>query len=594
LVKQETIIEIPSHKKAITSDYTVLAVLNKAGNRAVDNSVHYDMFKKVKAANVIFYDAKGKEIKKFKKKDFIDVSIVSGGTLYSDDRMLYIDYVPTSYPYTVVFNYTVESKNTFYIPPWTMHTNYYGGVLSKEMQVNYDPKLTLRHKTFDPNSEIEVRTSPGSLSISAQNKVGLEPEQYGPALYDHVPNVMFALDQFNLGGLEGNNAANWKDYGQWQYDNLVKGLDYIPAETKTKITQLLEGAKDDKEKVKRIYQYLQENTRYISVQLGIGGLRPYPAAEVEELGYGDCKGLTNYMMALLASQGITSNYCVVWGGSEKRDVDLDFPSFQGNHVILNVPLEKEELWLECTSQTVPFNFLGDFTDDRDVLALTPEGGVLKRTPEYNEQHNRLITTGVCQISPQGELTADVQIMSYGIQYDNRFSLDIMDTKERVEFYKSYWDYIDNVSIASYEFQNDRDHIRFEEKVVFNARSYGTIAADKMLVPLNVFNRHTSLPDRYSNRKQGVEIERGYFYNDEIKIKLPEGYQLESIPDGTIIENDFGSYTSEVNQINDDEILYKRTVVIKKSSLKKEEYKKYRSFIKGIVRGDAAKMVLIKK
>mgnify|MGYP001126063175 FL=1 len=97
--------------------------------------------------------------------------------------------------------------------------------------------------------------------------------------------------------------------------------------------------------------------RYISVQIGIGGWKPISAEEVDENKYGDCKGLTNYTKALLRTVGIESNYCVVSAGSEIKDISEDFPSMQGNHVILNIPQEgKSDLWLECTSQDTPFNF----------------------------------------------------------------------------------------------------------------------------------------------------------------------------------------------------------------------------------------------
>ena len=119
---------------------------------------------------------------------------------------------------------------------------------------------------------------------------------------------------------------------------------------------------------------MQDNTRYISVQYGIGGWEPENAMAVDQLGYGDCKALTNYTMALLKTQGIDSYYTVLYGGV-KRDMNPEFTMMQGNHAILNVPTEDStDIWLECTSQTNPFNYLGDFTDDRYALRIGENGG----------------------------------------------------------------------------------------------------------------------------------------------------------------------------------------------------------------------------
>jgi len=92
-------------------------------------------------------------------------------------------------------------------------------------------------------------------------------------------------------------------------------------------------------KAKAIYEYVQNNTRYISVQIGLGGWKPISAKEVDDKKYGDCKGLTNYTKALLNLVDIESNYCVVYSGSEIQDISEDFTSMQGNHVILNIPQE---------------------------------------------------------------------------------------------------------------------------------------------------------------------------------------------------------------------------------------------------------------
>ena len=55
---------------------------------------------------------------------------------------------------------------------------------------------------------------------------------------------------------------------------------------------------DPIEKAKIVYKYMQEKTRYISVQVGIGGFKPMLAKDVDRLGYGDCKALSNYTKAL--------------------------------------------------------------------------------------------------------------------------------------------------------------------------------------------------------------------------------------------------------------------------------------------------------
>ena len=111
-------------------------------------------------------------------------------------------------------------------------------------------------------------------------------------------------------------------------------------------------------------------------------------ADVDRVGYGDCKALVNYMMALLKVAGIPSYYTLVYSGDEKISMLRNFASAaQGDHVILCVPFGQDTTWLECTNQHIPFGFLGTFTDDRDVVVCTPEGGLVTHTPRYRDSLN---------------------------------------------------------------------------------------------------------------------------------------------------------------------------------------------------------------
>ena len=96
----------------------IVTVLNEAGNRHVNAVAYYDDGKDVKKIKAIIYDQLGREIKTVKKRDFSDVSVADGFSIFNDNRALHLDYTPSSYPYTVDFTVETVNTNTAFIPSW--------------------------------------------------------------------------------------------------------------------------------------------------------------------------------------------------------------------------------------------------------------------------------------------------------------------------------------------------------------------------------------------------------------------------------------------------------------------------------------------
>ena len=98
-----TEITIEALNEMTVKERRVTTVFNKLGNKHVDTYASYDNDTKITNLSAKVYNSFGKEIKKYSKSKFTDISAVDGGTLYSDSRVKYIDHTPTEYPYTIVF-----------------------------------------------------------------------------------------------------------------------------------------------------------------------------------------------------------------------------------------------------------------------------------------------------------------------------------------------------------------------------------------------------------------------------------------------------------------------------------------------------------
>lgn len=587
-----TEITIDAVDKMTIKERRITTVLNKLGNKHVDAFANYDNDTKIINLSAKVYNAFGKEIKKYSKSKFTDVSAVDGGTLYSDSRVKYIEYTPTEYPYTVVFEAEYKTSSTGFIPKWFPQDSYHLSVQRSEFNIINPEKIVtkIREKNFD-GFPIK-RLSENEIHYVAENMPAVEYERNTVSFSEIAPYLSVALNQFTLKGVSGN-GTDWTEFGKWMNSKLLEGGTELSPASIQKAKSLVTGIDNDIDKAKIIYEFVQSKTRYISVQIGIGGWKPIPANEVDKLGYGDCKGLTNYTKALLDAVGVTSYHTIVYANT-RRDIDKDFSSLQGNHMILNIPNDGDDVWLECTSQTKPFGFLGDFTDDRDVLVITPDGGIIKRTPSYKNEFNTQHSKSNIILDKEGNLTAAVTITSKGVQYDDKYSIESLAKDDLIKYYKSkLWSYNNNLEIVSAALKNDKEEIVFKEDVKVTIADYGSLTENELLLRVNVFNKNSYVPKRYRTRNHPLKISSGYKDIDEYTITIPEGYQIGILPDKFEISNKFGSYSMEIKKVNDKTLSYHKTLVIKEGTFPKEDYKLYRTFRKRIARKENLRIALQK-
>ena len=590
---QETVITLENYNSMTLYYKEVITVFNRNGISAINAAVGYDSSSSIKKASAKVFDKNGKEIKKMKRRDFIDVS-ASGGVMYSDSKVLYVDYTPREYPFTFEFEYLKESTSTAFLPKWDPSPQYLVSTQNSSYKIINNKQVPLISRKYNLEKfNVTYAETPTEYSYQLSGMKAVKREALSPEYTEFTPVVKLALQRFQLMNQSGV-AGTWKDFGLWMGEKLLKGRDKIPRATVAKVEQLVAAVEDPKEKTRIIYEYMQGKTRYVYIGIGIGGWQPSPAMEVDELSYGDCKGLTNYTKALLQSQGIESYYTIVDAGDDGLDIDEDFVALQGNHVILTVPFEDENVFLECTSQQTPYNYLGNFTDNRTALMITPEGGIITKTHVYDTKDNLQRLQATATIASDFKLSGTLAEISQGINYGNKYFLESATNDDVITYYKEMWGHLNNVTLENIKFENDKRAITFTEKLNFETDNYVSTAGDRVLLNPNIFNRFQYLPTVEENRTQPLKIRRGRTFQDEIEILLPDGYIIEAAFDPIVISSKFGNYKASVEPISGSKINYKRLFTLDSGTFSSEEYGDYVRFIQQIVKKDKSKIVLTKQ
>ncbi|MBS4062310.1 MAG: DUF3857 domain-containing protein [Bacteroidetes bacterium] len=589
-----TTIEISkSYDMTITSEWAV-TVLNSSGNEHVYAGSSYSKSLKINEMTARILDANGKEIKKLKSSDLVDVSAVMSGSVFVDDRQQYFTYGPGSYPYTFVFKLVTKNKNTAFLPDWNPLTHDFQSVESSKFTLNYPENWNL--STNEKNLEsfgVTKSTGPGKYSLEISQAMPITKEYGSPPYYEIKPYASLSANYFQLENIKGQ-ASDWNEFGEWYQSNMLRGNELVPENTRKEILSLVEGLTDSIEIARKVYAYVQQKTRYVSVQIGIGGWKPMTVASVDELKYGDCKALSFYTQALLKVAGLPATYTIIHSGNYPTDLDTTLVSVQGNHVIVSIPLKDTTIWLETTNRHIPFGYLGDFTDNRAVLSLSEKGTKLDRTPAYADNANKQETVAKVSLDADGMLKASLTCRSSGLQYDDKYYLELQKKDENEKFYQKTWNYLQFLKLTKIDLKADKHQIVFEENIELEAQKYGEMSGNRMLFQANFFNRNTFVPPRIADRKQKLVLPRGYYDTDSYEVELPVEYDIEALPSKAEIDSRFGQYELSVERISDHKLLITRSYLKKNGSFAAEDYSDYIQFRRDVARHDQSKIILIKK
>ncbi|HVW59872.1 MAG TPA: DUF3857 domain-containing protein [Puia sp.] len=592
--EDETILEIKSPSRAIERQHTVYTILNENADNLGGFVSRYDKFTSVGSVSMALYDAMGKGLKHVKKKEMEDRSYVSEGTLMDDARYKFYDFYYKVYPYTVSCDEEDEHNGLLFFTPWrpllnsgisTQHSKYVI-IAPKDYEVRY--KLV----NCDIKPVITVSGDKKIYTWEAGNLPARHTETGGPRWKEIAPHVLLAPSEFEAEGYKGS-MTSWENFGKF-INQLRSGRDVLPEDIKKKVHELTDDLKDPRRKVYALYDLLQKNTHYISVQLGIGGWQPFPAEYVATKRYGDCKALSNYMIALLKEAGITGRYVVIYGGSDEPPLVDDFPSMQGNHVISCVPLEKDTIWLECTSQTGSPGYMGSFTGDRKAILIDEAGGHIVRTPSYSSTDNTRSRVVNASISTEGNLDAEVTTTYSGTRQEMPHGLIYGASDDEREKYLNGLFHLPTYKIDKSRYEEQKGALPvIKEYLHVVSPNYAGVTGRRLFIEPNLFDRNTYRLPQDSVRHYDFVDDRAFRDIDSITILIPEGYQPESIPSEVHIDNKFGRYSASV-KVLPDKILYYRTREERFARFPPSDYAALVKFYELMYKTDHTHIVLVKK
>ncbi|MCU7503470.1 MAG: DUF3857 domain-containing protein [Ignavibacteria bacterium] len=588
--------EVKNEKRAVLKVKRAVTIFNKEEQQEYGRLVlEYDKFSEVESLEGRILESNGQEVRELEDSDVKDVSAFSDYSLYEDNRVKIAELYYNRFPYTVEFTYEISFKGYLNWPVWLSQESLQP-VEKSRFEVLLPEDQTLRYWTNSDSLKPAVSSEDGKklYSWEAKNLPLLSKDIIGDDIEDIAAIVRTAPGNFELDGFRGN-METWKDFGLW-INRLYKDRSSLPDDAIKDVNAIAAASGSSKpELIRKLYRYMQKRTRYVSVQLGIGGYQPFDAKYVHEKGYGDCKALSNYMVSLLKQAGVKAFPVLIRNGHFRRPMIKEFPSNQFNHVIVCVPLEEQDtLWLECTSQTTPPGFLGSSCENRQALMITDEGGIVVQTPGTSSSYNLQQRNLSVDISSLGSLKLDAEIKWTGNQQDDPRSIIKESTPEDREkwiLYSLETPMAKLEKVKSIRVEDEKPEVQMN--LSLSLPNYASASGNRLFFQPNIMERRTDVPGNVAVRLSPLRFGYPYLDVDSVCYKIPGGYRVEAMPEVTELKTPFGSFSSKTVQTDPSTLIYTRRLEIKSYAVDAKDYAEYRKFISSVVKSDRAQVVLVK-
>ena len=549
---KKTHVEVNNISDLIFDEKVAITILNSRGQNSSTLFFPYTSFSDISQIEIELFNAEGSFVRKIKKDEIRDYSGTDRSSLYDDLRFKVLDISNNSYPYTIIYSYKTKIDGYITPPEWYAVNSPRTSIENATLTVDIDNSLKLLYKDFNLSiKDITSKQNETSYKWEINNFLALPKEYYIPDSLVIYPAVIYYLEEFKIDKTKGS-FSSWRDFGNFYY-YLNKGSDVLNEDAVKEIQSTIVGEKNVYDKIKKLYHWVQTQTRYVSIQKGIGGWQSFDANYVYKNKYGDCKALVNYMKAVLLAADIKSYPLLIQAGDTKEYLNPKTPYNYFNHVILSVPLEKDTIWLECTSQNIPFNYLGSFTSDRYCLQIIENNSKLIYTPSYNLKTNKSDLSGDILFSENGNSICKLTLKQSGEMQDDTRSVQFNASNKEKEDWLRNQIVITDFNIKSINFINSEKDTAFTEiELEMESASLIGVSGSRIFIHPKILSGLIDDFPSENDRHFPVELYPEAEENNQITFHIPPGYLPESLDKKEIVTCDFGEYNYTLNYDKDKE------------------------------------------
>jgi tetratricopeptide (TPR) repeat protein len=381
-----------------------------------------------------------------------------------------------------------------------------------------------------------------------------------------------------LGSVQVSTYKSWDDLGRW-YWGLVKDQFDLDEETRKLAKKITEGKTTELDKVKAVYKWVTENTRYVALEFGIYGYKPRRCVQTVARGWGDCKDKATVIATLLKEIGIKSTI-VVTRTRMRGDFRSKIASFAPfDHAIAYVP--SLNLYLDGTAEHTGIYELPKMDVGAVVLQVNEGKPLLTRIPDADPEKNFVHRELAVDLDAKGGAKLDIEYATGGYNAASWRDAYGAEATRRERMTRDLGGDFPGVSLLegaqglqTSDLSNNEEPVKIHVRAT--APGFARNEGDGLSMPVTGGYRLTPNYASLSQRRQAVDLIAFTTIDDVYRIKLPAGAKAVSMPENRDGTSQFGSYSVKVEQAKN-EVIVRSKLQVKVSRIEPADYQAWKRF-----------------
>lgn len=406
------------------------------------------------------------------------------------------------------------------------------------------------------------------------------------------PKVGPLMSQSNMPGwtqsldfVHVSSYREWNDVADW-YWGLVRDQLVSDAAMRKVVREILDRLGPDasvEDKVAALYHHVVQKTRYVGLEFGIHGYKPYRTTQVYERRFGDCKDKASLLKVLLGLAKIDSNLVLVRTRDQGRLTERPASLSAFNHAILYVPSLNR--FLDGTAEFSGYGELPSADHGASVLVVKDgKGGDFRQIPQETPNDNRLEERYQVRLANDGSATAALKVQGRGnllSAYRRAFEDPTTQSQNLQRQLSSRFSGVKVESLSPIAVDLNKS-LKIEARLMLprvvdrddaRTRSLPLMGKESQLALVRTGSSARRHPFA---RRSPIHLERRFEY------QLPAGASWVEVPKSQRMDSEFGSFELQVRRQGEG-VQVQMTLRLETGELSVRSFAAYRSFLQSIDR-----------